>query len=127
MPPLSVCRSLDGSLSCAMAIIPRKIRQLEGHFEQLHQPFADAYVEHLLIDSTIIRAHPCSAGARKSGGQALGRRRGGFSIKIHIAVDALSNLMRLILTPGQRHDSPQAGTLIDSFEPQVLIVDKYCR
>jgi transposase len=38
----------------------------QGVFEQLHQSFAgDADMEHLLIDSTIIRAHPCAAGASK--------------------------------------------------------------
>src|SRR5436305_8783878 len=64
---------------------------------------------------------------KKSGdqeAQALGRSRGGFSTKIHIAVDALGNPLRLILTAGQRHDSPQAAALIDRFEPQVLIADK---
>jgi transposase len=44
----------------------------QGVFEQLHQSFAgDADMEHLLIDSTIIRAHPCGAGASK---KAAGRR-----------------------------------------------------
>lgn len=65
--------------------------------------------------------------AKKSGGQvsqALGRSRGGFSTKIHIAVDALGNPLRLLLTAGQRHDSPQAGALIHGFKPQVLIADK---
>jgi transposase len=37
-----------------------------GVFEQLHQfCAADPDLEHLLIDSTIIRAHPCAAGALK--------------------------------------------------------------
>jgi len=65
--------------------------------------------------------------AKKSGGQeaqALGRSRGGFSTKIHIAVDALGNPLRLLLSAGQRHDSPQAARLIKDFEPQVLIADK---
>jgi transposase len=64
---------------------------------------------------------------KKSGGQesqALGRSRGGFSTKIHIAVDALGNPLRLILTAGQRHDSPQASALIEGYEPQALIADK---
>ena len=40
----------------------------QGIFEQLHQALADdADLEHLLIDSTIIRAHPCAAGASKKG------------------------------------------------------------
>ena len=38
----------------------------QGIFERLHQELAgDADLEHLLIDSTIIRAHPCAAGASK--------------------------------------------------------------
>jgi len=38
----------------------------QGVFEHLHQAFAsDADMEHLLIDSTVIRAHPCAAGAPK--------------------------------------------------------------
>ena len=44
-----------------------------GVFEQLHQSFTgDADLEHLLIDSTIIRAHPCAAGASK---KAAGKQR----------------------------------------------------
>jgi transposase len=64
---------------------------------------------------------------KKSGGQeaqALGRSRGGFSTKIHIAVDALGHPLRFILTAGQRHDSPQAAPLIEGFEPQALVADK---
>ena len=38
----------------------------QGVFEQLHQFCAgDPDMEHLLIDSTVIRAHPCAAGAQK--------------------------------------------------------------
>lgn len=69
----------------------------------------------------------CGRGVKKSGGQArqaLGRSRGGFSTKVHIAVDALGNPLRLLLTAGQRHDSPQAPSLIEGYEPQVLIADK---
>ena len=45
----------------------------QGVFERRHQELAgDADLEHLLIDSTIVRAHPCAAGARK---KAAGRRR----------------------------------------------------
>jgi transposase len=69
----------------------------------------------------------CGRSLKKSGGQesqALGRSRGGFSTKIHIAVDALGNPLRLLLTAGQRHDSPQAGALIEGYEPLALIADK---
>ncbi len=64
---------------------------------------------------------------KKRGGQeaqALGRSRGGFSTKIHIAVDALGNPLRLLLTGGECHDSPQAEALIEGFELQALIADR---
>ena len=69
----------------------------------------------------------CRRSLKKSGGQeaqALGRSRGGFSTKVHIAVDALGNPLRSLLTAGQRHDSPQASMLIEGYEPRVLIADK---
>ncbi len=101
----------------------------KGIWGQLHQYFGtDADLEYLLIDSTIIRAHPCAAGALKKHGsqedQALGRSRGGFSTKIHIAVDALGNPLRLILTGGQRNDCTQAEALIDGFETDFILADK---
>jgi transposase len=65
--------------------------------------------------------------SKKSGGQeaqALGRSRGGFSTKIHIAVDALGNPLRFILTAGQCHDSPQTEALVEGYSTQALIADK---
>jgi transposase len=100
-----------------------------GIWEQMHQHFVDdPDMEHLLIDSTVIRAHPCAAGARKTSGgqeaQALGRSRGGFSTKIHINVDALGNPLRFILTAGQRHDITQAEGLIVGYQGDHVIADK---
>jgi len=88
----------------------------------------DPDMECLIIDSTVIRAHPCAAGAsKKSGGQAeqaLGRSRGGFSTKIHISVDGLENPLRILLTAGQRHDISQADSLIDGYHADFVIGDK---
>jgi len=49
-----------------------------GIWEDMHQHFVDdPDMENLILDSTVIRAHPCAAGAlKKNGGQAeqaLGR------------------------------------------------------
>ena len=95
----------------------------------MHQHFVDdPDMEYLLIDSTVIRAHPCAAGAlKKHGGQdaqALGRSRGGFSTKIHVNVDALGNPLRFTLTGGQQHDITQADTLINGYESEFVIADK---
>jgi transposase len=64
---------------------------------------------------------------KKRGGQesqALGRSVGGFSTKVHIAVDALGNPLRFLLTAGACHDSPQAAALIEGFSCGALIADK---
>jgi transposase len=92
----------------------------KGIFSRMHQHFIDAPdMENFMFDSTIVRAHACAAGAlKRSGGQevqALGRSRGGFSTKIHVAVDGLGNPLRFILTPGQESDIKQGPALIEGF------------
>ena len=56
--------------------------------------------------------------------EAIGRSRGGPSTKIHAAVDALGNPLRLILSPGQVHDSKLSEALIEGFEFDKLLADK---
>lgn len=56
--------------------------------------------------------------------QALGRSRGGFSTKIHAVVDGLGNPLRLLLTAGQRHDSPYAAALLDGWTFDRVIADR---
>ena len=97
-------------------------QKMMGHFSD------DPDMEWLLLDSTIVRAHPCAAGApKKNGGQAkqaLGRSRGGFSTKIHVNTDALGNALRLLLTGGQASDSPQAIPLLQGFDFDAVIADR---
>lgn len=56
--------------------------------------------------------------------QAIGRSRGGLTTKIVALVDALGNLSRFLLLPGQRHDSIGAEPLLDGIELGALIADK---
>jgi transposase len=88
----------------------------------------DADLEWRVLDSTVIRAHPCAAGAAKKNGgpaqQALGRSVGGFSTKIHIVTDALGLPLNFILTGGQRHDSSQAPALLGAQPSDFVIADK---
>lgn len=88
----------------------------------------DPDMEWLLLDSTVVRAHPAAAGApQEKGGQAaqsLGRSRGGFSTKIHVTVDALGNPIRLILTGGQVGDATQAIPLLEGFDFEGVIADR---
>lgn len=101
----------------------------KGVWNNLHQHFIEEPdMEWLLIDSTVTRAHPCAAGApKKSGGQAeqaLGKSVGGFSTKIHAAVDALGNPLRLLLTGGQRGDATQAIPLLEGFDFSGVMADR---
>lgn len=50
-----------------------------------------ADLEFAAIDSSVIRAHACAAGASGSSAdnEALGRSKGGFSCKVHALTDAL--------------------------------------
>lgn len=68
----------------------------------------------VFIDSTIVRAHPCAAGAAHSRAQeeALGRSRGGFTTKAHALTDALGYPLDSVLSGGQESDIGQAETLL---------------
>jgi transposase len=74
------------------------------------------------VDSTIARAHQHAAGARRQPDQqkeppsaaavepadhALGRSRGGLSTKLHLACEQGQKPLSMLLTGGQRGDSPQ--------------------
>ena len=71
------------------------------------------------VDSGTARAHQQAAGARRDGGaqkeppgpepgdHALGRSRGGLTTKFHLAVEQGQKPLAVIVTAGQRGDSPQ--------------------
>jgi transposase len=103
----------------------------KGTWKLVFEALQDPDLEWLVLDSTVIRAHPCAAGAKKkadgSGGQdeqALGRSRGGFGTKIHGGVSGLGLPVKLILTPGQAADVTQAKALIEDVPIEVVIGDK---
>ncbi|WNZ08363.1 IS5 family transposase [Streptomyces sp. 11x1] len=74
------------------------------------------------VDSTVCRAHQHAAGARKKGScrrsrpaasassrndHGLGRSRGGLTTKLHLAVEQGQKPLSIVITAGQRGDSPQ--------------------
>jgi transposase len=77
------------------------------------------------VDSTINRVHQHAAGARTDpGGQkqppgdepadhALGRSRGGWTTKIHLACEQGRKVLSLVLTAGHRGDSPQFAAVLE--------------
>lgn len=46
--------------------------------------------------------------------EALGRSRGGFTTKLHLACDGRGRPLAVLLTEGQRHDSTQLEALLDA-------------
>jgi hypothetical protein len=80
------------------------------------------------VDSTICRAHQHAAGARHdgqaqkepSGGDqvepedhGLGRSRGGWTTKIHLACEQGQRPLSLLVTAGQRGDSPHFTAVLE--------------
>ncbi|MFE6548406.1 IS5 family transposase [Streptomyces sp. NPDC057746] len=81
----------------------------------------DLIIWDLNIDSTVRRAHQHAAGARERGicrrscpavatepdHHGLGRSRGGLTTKLHLAVEQGQKPKSIVITAGQRRDSPQ--------------------
>ena len=56
--------------------------------------------------------------------QALGRSRGGFTTKVHVAVNGLGQPVELTVTPGQASDLGQAEGLLADHAPAAVIADR---
>ena len=74
----------------------RRYRQwaVAGRWEALRQTFEEQQHCYLLIDRTIVKAHPHAAGALTRGEraeEAPGRSRGGFSTKLHALVPSTAS------------------------------------
>ncbi len=104
------------------------------------------------VDSTITRAHQHAAGARRDGGgqaeppagpgesepvdHGLGRSRGGWTSKLHLACEQGCRALSVLVTAGQAGDSPQFTAVLDSIvvpktgggrarmRPQRVLADK---
>lgn len=61
---------------------------------------------------------------KKAGCQESGRSRGGLTTKLHVAVDALGNPLRVILSAGQIADIEQAAALIKDQPAEFVVADK---
>jgi transposase len=101
----------------------------QGIFDRMLSYFAASPdLESIMIDSTVVRAHACAAGAThpedKPKDQALGRSTGGLSTKIHILVDALGNPLEVTLTGGPVADVTQAIPLLEGRKAPYGIMDK---
>ncbi|MDG4790140.1 IS5 family transposase [Micromonospora sp. WMMD1102] len=91
------------------------------------------------VDSTTARAHQHAAGARKRGlcrpnhraasassrnDHALGRSRGGLTTKLHLACEQGQKPLAIVLTAGQRGDSPQFVPVLAAIRVPRLATDR---
>lgn len=84
---------------------------------QAHDDAVRAIEWAVSVDSSVVRVHQRSAGARKTrgcgtwlvapvGGEALGRSRGELSTKVHLAADRRGRPLSIHLRPGPAGDNP---------------------
>lgn len=94
-----------------------------GVFEKILQTLIEKSREYYLveIDSTFCKVHQHAAGARKIlGNQDIGISRGGKTTKIHALVNENFQLISVLLTGGEIHDSKVAIKLLS----KVTLADK---
>ena len=96
-----------------------------GVWQRVLAELQDPDLEWLMLDSTVIRAHPHAAGLNNDeNDEALGYSRGGFGTKIHVAVDALGNPVTVHLSPGQDADIKHADAILSDLQPENVRADK---
>lgn len=101
----------------------------EGVFEKILQALIDSCPKYSLveIDSTFCKVHQHAAGAlKKYGNQAIGVSRGGKTTKVHALVNENFQLINVILTGGEVHDSECAIDLLSEveIEGKAVLADK---
>ncbi len=105
---------------------------LKTLFELLTANPEFAEVRRVLIDSTIIRAHPHAAGARRrqkkigaetsATAQGLGRSRGGFTSKIVVTATDENTAVEVI--PGQAHDASRLAPMLKASCQRLPVIDE---
>lgn len=82
-------------------------------------------MEYAMMDASIVKVHRHGHGAKGGNqSQAIGISRGGWTTKIVALTDALANLVRFVLLPGNRHDTLGVAPLIEGIEMGALLGDK---
>lgn len=101
----------------------------EGVFEKILQSLIDSCSKYSLIeiDSTFCKVHQHAAGAlKKHGDQVIGVSRVGKTTKIHALVNEKFQLIKVMLTGGEVHDSECAIDLLStvSLDGKAVLADK---
>ena len=84
-------------------------------------------IEAFSLDSTSAKVHSDSTGALKSGPQAIGKSRGGWTTKIQIVAANARTAITFALSPGNACDAPEGRELLrdlGSFPHMPVIIDR---
>lgn len=74
-------------------------------------------VDHISLDSTVVKVHPDGTGAlKKNGPQSIGKSRGGWTTKIHLVAAGHNRAVAFSLSPGQAGDAPAGRKLLKALE-----------
>lgn len=106
-----------GNWNSIYHIFCRWIKQ--GVFEKILQALIENDRKYYLLelDSTYCKVHQNATGAlKKYGNQAIGVSRGGKTTKIHALVNEHFQLIKVILTGGEIHDSEVALDLLEGID-----------
>jgi transposase len=100
-----------------------------GLFEKILRALNFATNKYLLvqIDSTFCKVHKHGLGAlKRNSTQAIGKSRGGYNTKIHALVNEYFQLIGVVLTGGQIHDSECAIKLLSTvnLDGKTVLADK---
>ncbi len=78
-----------------------------------------------MLDGSIIKVHQdAMRSSLNKSEEAIGSSVGGLSTKIHAKVDAFGHLIRVLLTPGQTHESQVALEAYGSEHCDYFLADK---
>jgi transposase len=96
-----------------------------GYWKSIFEAWQDPHLDWRMLDSTVVRAHQQAAGQKKQCfRRSLRRESRGLTTKIHALVDALGNLLRILLTLGHWADRPQALPLLTDWSTLAVVADK---
>lgn len=77
------------------------------------------------LDSSCAKVHKHAfGGAQGAGYQCIGKSKGGSNTKVHALVDARGRAVRILLGPGNRHDSITAPDLVEGQSSRTILADK---
>ena len=78
-----------------------------------------------MLDGSVVKVHQdAMRSTLDKAKEAIGSSVGGLSTKIHAKVDAFGQLMKVIMTPGQTHESQVAGEMYGEERCEYFIADK---